>query len=86
MVVMYKALPTDGPDGLDLAVVCELQHPEPVWKLEFNMLGNTLACSLDGRPEIWFWVPPLTDGPWNVVSRIVGAEQQAADAGGGMLD
>eukprot|EP00878_Enallax_costatus_P037550 GHUV01042422.1.p1 GENE.GHUV01042422.1~~GHUV01042422.1.p1 ORF type:complete len:308 (+),score=68.13 GHUV01042422.1:204-1127(+) len=86
-VVLYKALPAaDGAHGLDVAVMGELQHPEPVWKLEFNMLGNMLACSLDRRPEIWFWVPPLTDGPWRVVSRIVGTEQQAVDVGGEMLD
>lgn len=89
-VVLFKVLPAaataDGqPRQLEVSVVCELQHPEAVWKLEFNMLANTLGCSLDVRPEIWFWVPPLTDGPWYVASRIAGAAQQPVEADGGML-
>lgn len=91
-VVLYKVLPAaesqDGKLGqLEVSVASELQHPDEVWKLQFNMLGNTLGCSLDGRPEIWFWMPPLTGGPWTAVSRILGAEQQqAVDAEGEMLD
>lgn len=90
-MVLYKVLATAGAVGgqlgqLETTVVCELQHPDKVWKLEFNMLANTLGCSLDGRPEVWFWVPPLNDGPWYVASRITGAEQQASEADGEMLD
>jgi hypothetical protein len=43
-----------------------------VWKLEFNLLGNTLGCSLDGVPEIWFWMSQMSAGPapvWQVVSK-----------------
>jgi hypothetical protein len=53
-------------------VVAELEHPVPVWKLEFNLLGNTLGCSLDGVPEIWFWMSRMSTEPapaWQVVSK-----------------
>jgi hypothetical protein len=95
-VVLYKVQQASGskpPAGLEqqrqlgqLEVVSmqQLSHPEPVWKLEFNMMGTTLACSLDGRPEVWLWMP-LMDGTWAAVSKIGGQQRQgsirAADDG-----
>jgi hypothetical protein len=58
--------------GLQAEIVAELKHPMPVWKLEFNMMGNTLACSLDGVPEVWFWMLTLAreeERMWRVVSK-----------------
>jgi len=54
-----------------------LQHPAPVWKLEFNMMGTTLACSLDGKPAVWLWMP-LMDGPWAAVSILAGQQHQGS--------
>lgn len=54
-----------------------LQHPAPVWKLEFNMMGTTLACSLDGKPAVWLWMP-LMDGPWAAVSKLAGQQHQGS--------
>uniref|UniRef100_A0A383V6E9 Anaphase-promoting complex subunit 4 WD40 domain-containing protein n=1 Tax=Tetradesmus obliquus TaxID=3088 RepID=A0A383V6E9_TETOB len=73
--------------GLQVELVTVMEHPAPVWKLEFNMIGNTLACSLDGMPEVWFWMPvgmQRLEGlaEWSVVSKIKGnpeAKAQASD-------
>lgn len=76
--------------GGALRLRCELvsvcQHPAAPFKLEFNIMGNTLACSLDGRPEVWFWMPRLADGAWHAVSRIAGAAPPAATTDGDMVD
>lgn len=55
-----------------------LQHAAPVWRLEFNALGDALACSLDGTPAVWLWMPVL-EGSWQLVTRLAGA---APDGGG----
>jgi hypothetical protein len=59
--------------GLRAEVIAELEHPVAVWKLEFNLLGNTLGCSLDGVPEIWFWMSRMSaeheEPVWQVVSK-----------------
>jgi hypothetical protein len=95
-VVLYKvrqATSNKPPAGLEqqrqlgqleVVLMQQLSHPEPVWKLEFNMMGTTLACSLDGVPEVWLWMP-LMDGPWAAVQKIGGQQSQgsmrAADDG-----
>lgn len=104
-VVLYKvqqarssngtaAAALERPRQLEQLEVVELQvlsHPVPVWKLQFSMVGTTLACSLDGRPEVWLWMPML-DGRWTAVSK-VGAQQQqqqgsrlGGDADSAMVD
>jgi hypothetical protein len=59
--------------GLQAEVVNEMGHPVPVWKLEFNMIGNMLACSLDGVPEVWFWMSSIAKAEeemsWRLVSK-----------------
>eukprot|EP00879_Flechtneria_rotunda_P009379 GHRR01009821.1.p1 GENE.GHRR01009821.1~~GHRR01009821.1.p1 ORF type:complete len:412 (+),score=95.87 GHRR01009821.1:55-1290(+) len=65
---------------LEVEVLCEMQHPEDVWKLEFNMMGNTLACSLEARPEVWFWHPNTVDGPWRPVTKLVGKNPAELDS------
>ncbi|KAF8062038.1 seh1l [Scenedesmus sp. PABB004] len=86
LAVIYRLAPAGG-DALGAAhgelgslaagVVCGCEHPAPVWQLEFNPMGNTLACSLDGAPEVWFWMPPLVEGPWSAVSKITGGGDAA---------
>lgn len=68
---------------LEADVMCELDHPAPVWRLEFNLMGNTLGCSLDGMAEVWFWMQQVA-GPWRVVSKIKG--QQPGGNADTMLD
>lgn len=63
---------------LEVVQLQKLAHPAPVWKLGFSGMGTTLACSLDGRPEVWLWMP-LMDGAWAAVSRIGGG----GEGGGG---
>lgn len=65
---------------LEVVQLQKLAHPAPVWKLEFSMIGSTMACSLDGRPEVWLWMP-LLDGVWTAVSKIVGQDQQQVSMG-----
>ncbi|KAF6259042.1 hypothetical protein COO60DRAFT_1051381 [Scenedesmus sp. NREL 46B-D3] len=94
-VALYSLSPTaslndagDGPQqqqllGLQAELIAELAHPVPVWKLEFNFLGNTLGCSLDGVPELWFWMARMGEHEeWHVVSKIKGitdVKDQSAD-------
>jgi hypothetical protein len=56
---------------LEVTLVQELQHPGDVWQLEFNRLGTSLACSLDGSPEVWLWMPVL-EGTWQMVTKLAG--------------
>jgi hypothetical protein len=91
-VMLYKVQPgssvstaaaLDRPQQLEQFEVVELQklsHPAPVWKLEFSRVGTTLACSLDGTPEVWLWMP-LMDGRWMAVSKIGVQEQQQGGGG-----
>jgi hypothetical protein len=105
-VVLYKVVQKQqaGRDGastaleqapralrrLEVVQLQKLAHLAPVWKLEFSGMGNTLACSLDGRPEVWLWMPRM-DGAWAAISRLgaggggVGA-QEAGDGDGVMVD
>lgn len=71
---------------LEVVQLQKLAHPAPVWKLGFSGMGTTLACSLDGRPEVWLWMP-LMDGAWAAVSRIGGGgggEHEEGNGGGGV--
>lgn len=74
-VGLFKVLPSSNAaqqqQRLQVSPLQQLVHPAPVWKLEFNALGTTLACSLDGQPEVWLWMP-MMDGPWAAVSKLVG--------------
>jgi len=80
--VIYKVLPAAAngnvvPDELGqlaVQVVARLQHPVAVWKLEFNRLGNALACSLEGLPAVWLWMPAM-DGQWSVGMKLQGGQQ-----------
>lgn len=96
-VMLYKVQPgssdstaaaaLDRPQQLEQLEVVELQklsHPAPVWKLEFSRVGTTLACSLDGTPEVWLWMP-LMDGRW-MASKIGAQEQQQGGSGSGLGD
>lgn len=69
---------------LEVVPLQQLSHPMPVWKLEFSMMGNTLACSLDGRPEVWLWMP-MMDGAWAAVSKIE-SQQQDSSSGRAVVD
>eukprot|EP00775_Hariotina_reticulata_P004115 gene4115-4361_t len=80
--VIYKVLPAaatdnmaaDGLGQLAVRVVAQLQHPAAVWKLEFNRLGNTLACSLEDQPAVWLWMPAI-DGQWSLSMKLQGGQQ-----------
>ncbi len=56
-----------------------LEHAHPIWRVEWNMLGNWLAASTENS-EVCLWRPDLM-GEWLLVNRIVGRE-----GGGGMRD
>ena len=60
----------DTLDQLDVSVVAQCQHHSPVFQLEWNRLGTTLATSAsDGKVSLWR--PDLTD-EWHEMASITG--------------
>lgn len=63
-----------GPvDALQTTEVAVLEHPAPVWKVEWNMLGNWLATSSEDC-TVRLWRPDFA-GRWGLLHKIVGTQQ-----------
>ncbi|KAK9814583.1 hypothetical protein WJX72_008201 [[Myrmecia] bisecta] len=56
-------------DGMEAECIAQLKHAAPVWKLDWNMLGNWLAASSEDS-QVSLWRRGLA-GDWKLTSRLV---------------